>query len=213
MAKFEATVVKGKRRELWYYNSRLFRLIRTTAAELQIRYKSKSPRPDWYIHFGLYKVFGFQNVPMEEFSNLKGIFKEYIDRVLEVKRHRHRFVFVKKDSTWIWLKCAGCDAVDQIIYNNYEGVARKIILPYWLSLEQNRPLYRNGWERRKIQQLLSEHKEQAMQSLVTEIDQQILELRKKLEKAGSETKKSTLQEQIQELLEERETYELANLVL
>jgi hypothetical protein len=52
-----------------------------------------------------------------------------------------------------------------------------------------------------------------MQSLVTEIDQQILELRKKLEKAGSETKKSTLQEQIQELLEERETYELANLVL
>ena len=150
---------------------------------------------------------------MEEFSNLKGIFKEYIDRVLEVKRHRHRFVFVKKDSTWIWLKCAGCDAVDQIVYNNYEGAARKIILPYWLSLEQNRPLYRNGWERRRIQQFLSEYKEQAMQSLVTEIDQQILKLRKKLEKAVSETKKSKLQEQIQELLEERETYELANLVL
>jgi predicted DNA-binding protein len=40
-----------------------------------------------------------------------------------------------------------------------------------------------------------------------------LKLRKKLEKAVSETKKSKLQEQIQELLEERETYELANLVL
>jgi hypothetical protein len=213
LARFEATVVKGKRRELWYYNSRLFKLIRKTATKLQTRYKNKSPRPDWYIHFGFHKVFGFQNVPMEEFSNLKGIFKEYIDRVLEVKRHRHRFVFVKKDSTWIWLKCAGCDAVDQIVYNNYEGAARKIILPYWLSLEQNRPLYRNGWERRRIQQFLSEYKEQAMQSLVTEIDQQILKLRKKLERARSEKKRIALQEQIHELLEERETYELANLVL
>ena len=213
MARFEATVVKGKRRQLRYYNSRLFKLIRKTATKLQTRYKNKSPRPDWYIHFGFHKVFGFQNVPMEEFSNLKGIFKEYIDRVLEVKRHRHRFVFVKKDSTWIWLKCAGCDAVDQIVYNNYEGAARKIILPYWLSLEQNRPLYRNGWERRRIQQFLSEYKEQAMQSLVTEIDQQILKLRKKLERARSEKKRIALQEQIHELLEERETYELANLVL
>jgi len=213
LARFEATVVKGKRRQLRYYNSRLFKLIRKTATKLQTRYKNKSPRPDWYIHFGFHKVFGFQNVPMEEFSNLKGIFKEYIDRVLEVKRHRHRFVFVKKDSTWIWLKCAGCDAVDQIVYNNYEGAARKIILPYWLSLEQNRPLYRNGWERRRIQQFLSEYKEQAMQSLVTEIDQQILKLRKKLERARSEKKRIALQEQIHELLEERETYELANLVL
>jgi hypothetical protein len=213
LARFEATVVKGRRRELWYYDSRLLRLIRETAAKLQTRYKDKYPRPDWYIHFGFYKVFGFQNVPTEEFSNLKETLKEYIDRVLEVKRHRHRFVFVKKDSTWIWLKCAGCDAVDQIIYNNYEGVARKIILPYWLSLEQNRPLYRNGWERRKIQQFLSEYKEQAMQSLVTEIDQQILHLSKKLEKAQSEKKRIALQEQIQELLEERETYELANLIL
>jgi hypothetical protein len=150
---------------------------------------------------------------MEEFSNLKGIFKEYIDRVLEVKRHKHRFVFVKKDSTWIWLKCAGCDAVDQIVYNNFEGVTRKIILPYLLSLERNCPLYRSGWERRRIQQFLTEYKERAIQSVAAEIDQQILKLRKKLEKAVSETKKSKLQEQIQELLEERETYELANLVL
>lgn len=213
MARFEATVVKGKRRELWYYNSRLLRLTRETAAKLQTGYKNKSPRPDWYIHFGFYKVFGFQNVPAEEFSNLKETFKDYIDHVLEVKRHRHRFVFVKKDSTWIWLKCVSCDATDQIVYNNHEGVARKIILPYWLSLEQDRPLYRNGWERRKIQQLLSEYKEQAMQSLVTEIDQQILKLRKKLEKTQSEKKRSTLQEQIQRLQEEREAYELANLIL
>jgi hypothetical protein len=213
LARFEATVVKGKRRELWYYNSRLLRLTRETAAKLQTGYKNKSPRPDWYIHFGFYKVFGFQNVPAEEFSNLKETFKDYIDHVLEVKRHRHRFVFVKKDSTWIWLKCVSCDATDQIVYNNHEGVARKIILPYWLSLEQDRPLYRNGWERRKIQQLLSEYKEQAMQSLVTEIDQQILKLRKKLEKTQSEKKRSTLQEQIQRLQEEREAYELANLIL
>jgi vacuolar-type H+-ATPase subunit E/Vma4 len=74
-------------------------------------------------------------------------------------------------------------------------------------------LYRSGWERRRIQQFLTEYKERAIQSVATEIDQQILKLRKKLEKTGSETKKSTLQEQIQELLEERETYELANLVL
>jgi len=213
MARFEATVVKGKRHELWYYNSPHFKLIRKTANELQTKYKNKSRRPDWYVHFGFYKTFGFQNVPMEEFSNLKGIFKEYIDRVLEVKRHKHRFVFVKKDSTWIWLKCAGCDAVDQIVYNNFEGVARKIILPYLLSLERNCPLYRSGWERRRIQQFLTEYKERAIQSVAAEIDQQILKLRKKLEKAVSETKKSKLQEQIQELLEERETYELANLVL
>jgi len=150
---------------------------------------------------------------MEEFSNLKGIFKEYIDRVLEVKRHRHRFVFVKKDNTWIWLKCAGCDAVDQIVYNDYERVTKEIMLPYWLSLKHNRPLYCSGWERRRIQQFLAKYKERAIQSVTVGIDQQILKLRKKLEKAGSETKKSTLQEQIQELLEEREMYELANLVL
>jgi hypothetical protein len=60
---------------------------------------------------------------------------------------------------------------------------------------------------------LTEYKERAIQSVAAEIDQQILKLRKKLEKAVSETKKSKLQEQIQELLEERETYELANLVL
>lgn len=213
MARFEATVVKGRRRELWYYNSRLFKLIRETAAKLQTRYKNKSPRPDWYIHFGFYKVFGFQNVPMEEFSNLKGIFKEYIDRVLEVKRHRHRFVFVKKGSTWIWLKCVGCDAVDQIVYNNYERVAREIILPYVLSLKRNRPLYRSGWERRRIRQLLAEYKERATQSIGAEIDQQILKLRKKLEKARSEKNRSALQEQIQRLLEERNAYELANLIL
>jgi hypothetical protein len=214
LAKFEATVVKGKRRELWYYNSRLFKLIRETAAKLQTRYKSKSPRPDWYVHFGFYKVFGFQNVPKDEFPNIKKTFNEYIDRVLEVKRHRHRFVFVRKDNkSWIWLKCVSCDATDQVIYNNYEKVAKEIILPYLLSLKQNRPLYHSGWERRRIRQFLSGYKERAIQSVAAEIDQQILKLRKKLEKAESETKKSTLQEQIQELLEERETYELANLVL
>ena len=213
MARFEATVVKGRRRELWYYNSQLAKLIRETAAKLQTRYKSKSPRPDWYVHFGFYKVFGFQNVPTKESPNLKKTFNEYIDRTLEVKRHRHRFVFVKKGSTWIWLKCVGCDAVDQIVYNNYERVAREIILPYLLSLKRNRPLYRSGWERRRIQQFLTEYKERAIQSVAAEIDQQILKLRKKLEKAESETKKSTLQEQIQELLEEREMYELTNLVL
>jgi hypothetical protein len=213
MARFEATVVRGKGRELHYYNSRLFKLIRKTANKLQTKYKNKSRRPDWYIHFGFCKVFGFENVPKEEFFNLRQTFNEYIDRVLEVKRHKHQYTLVKKDSMWIWLKCVSCDAVDQIIYDNYEGVARKIILPYWLSLEQNRPLYRNGWERRRIRQFLSEYKEQAMQSLVTEIDQQILHLSKKLEKAKSEKKKSTLQEQIQGLQEEREAYELANLVL
>jgi hypothetical protein len=213
MARFEATVVKGRRRELWYYDSRLLRLIRETAAKLQTRYKDKYPRPDWYIHFGFYKVFGFQNVPKDEFLNLKETFKNCIDRVLEVKRHRHRFVFVKKGSTWIWLKCVGCDAVDQIVYNNYERVAREIILPYLLSLKRNRPLYRSGWERRRIQQFLTEYKERAIQSVAAEIDQQILKLRKKLEKAQSEKKRIALQEQIQELLEERETYELANLIL
>jgi hypothetical protein len=213
MARFEATVVKGKRRELWYYNSPHFKLIRETAAKLQTRYKSKSPRPDWYIHFGFYKVFGFQNVPKDEFLNLKETFKDYIDRVLEVKRHRHRFVFVKKGSTWIWLKCVGCDAVDQIVYNNYERVAREIILPYLLSLKRNRPLYRSGWERRRIQQFLAQYKDHAIQSVVADIDQQMLKLRRKLEKAMSEKKRSALQEQIQRLLEERQTYELANLVL
>jgi hypothetical protein len=213
MARFEATVVKGRRRELWYYDSRLLRLIRETAAKLQTRYKDKYPRPDWYIHFGFYKVFGFQNVPTEEFSNLKETLKEYIDRVLKVKRHRHRFVFVKKDSTWIWLKCAGCDAVDQIVYNNYMRIAREIILPYLLSLKRNRPLYRSGWERRRIQQFLTEYKERAIQSVAVEIDRQVLELRKKLERARSEKKRSTLQEEIQRLQEEREAYELANLVL
>jgi hypothetical protein len=213
MARFEATVVRGKGRELHYYNSRLFKLIRKTANKLQTKYKNKSRRPDWYIHFGFYKVFGFENVPKEEFFNLRQTFNEYIDRVLEVKRHKHQYALVKKDSTWIWLKCVSCDAVDQIICNNYEGVARKIILPYWLSLEQNRPLYRNGWERRRIRQFLSEYKEQAMQSLVTEIDQQILHLNKKLEKAKSEKKKSKLQGQIQGLQEEREAYEMTNLVL
>jgi hypothetical protein len=213
LAKFEATVVRGKGRELHYYNSRLFKLIRKTANELQTKYKNKSRRPDWYIHFGFYKVFGFENVPKEEFSNLRQTFNEYIDRVLEVKRHKHRYVLVKKDNTWIWLKCVFCDAVDQIIYNNYEGVARKIILPYLLSLERNRPLYRSGWERRRTQQFLTEYKERAIQSVAVEIDRQVLELRKKLEKAGSEKKKSTLQEQIQRLLEEREAYELANLIL
>lgn len=213
MARFEATVMKGKRRELWYYSSRLFKLIRKTANELQTKYKNKSRRPDWYIHFGFYKTFGFQNVPTVEFSNLKETFKDHIDRVLEVKRHRHLFVFVKKDSTWIWLKCTGCDAVDQIMYNNYVRVAREIILPYWLSPEQNRPLYRSGWERRRIQQFLTEYKERAIQSVAVEIDRQALELRKKLERARSEKKRSTLQEQIQRLQKERKAYELANLIL
>jgi len=213
MARFEATVVKGKRRQLRYYNSCLFKLIRKTATKLQTKYKNKSPQPDWYVHFGFYKVFGFENVPKEEFFNLRQTFNGYIDRVLEVKRHKHRFVFIKKDSTWIWLKCVGCDAIDQILYNNFEGVARKIILPYWLSLEQNRPLYRNGWERRRIQQFLAEYKERAIQSVAADIDQQMLKLRRKLEKAMSEKKRSALQEQIQRLLEERQTYELANLVL
>jgi hypothetical protein len=213
VAKFEATVVKGKRCELWYYNSRLLKLIRESAKRLRKKYKNRPPKPDWYIHFGFYKVFGFQNVPKEDFADLKKTFNKYIDRILEVKPHKHRFVFIKKDNTWIWLKCVGCDAVDQIVYNNYERVAREIILPYLLSLERNRPLYRSGWERRRIRQFLAEYKERATQSVAAEIDQQILKLRKKLEKAGSETKKSTLQEQIQELLEERETYELANLVL
>jgi hypothetical protein len=99
------------------------------------------------------------------------------------------------------------------LYNNFEGVARKIILPYWLSLEQNRPLYRNGWERRRIQQFLAQYKDQAIHSVVADIDQQMLKLCRKLEKARSEKNRSALQEQIQELLEERETYELANLVL
>jgi len=213
MARFEATVVKGKRRELWYYNSHLFKLIRKTASRLQKKYKNKSPRPDWYIHFGFYKVFGFQNVPTKEFPNLKKTFNGYIDRVLEVKRHKHRFVFVKKDSTWIWLKCVSCDAVDQIVYNNYLRIAREIILLYLLSLKRNRPLYRSGWERRRIQQFLTEYKERAIQSVAVEIDRQVLELHKKLERARSEKKRSTLQEQIQRLLEEREAYELANLVL
>jgi hypothetical protein len=213
MARFEATVVKGRRRELWYYNSRLFKLIRETAAKLQTRYKSKSPRPDWYVHFGFYKVFGFQNVPKDEFLNLKETFDEYIDRVLEVKRHRHRFVFVKKDRTWIWLKCVSCDATDQIVYDNYMRIAKEIILPYVLSHKENHPLYRNGWERRRIQQFLGEYKELAIQSVAVEIDRQVLELRKKLERAMSEKKRSTLQEQIQRLLEEREAYEMANLIL
>ena len=99
------------------------------------------------------------------------------------------------------------------MYNNYERVAREIILPYLLSLERNRPLYRSGWERRRIQQFLTEYKERAIQSAAVEIDRQVLELRKKLERARSEKKRSTLQEQIQRLLEEREAYELANLVL
>jgi len=213
LAKFEATVVKGKGRELHYYNSRLFKLIRKTANKLQTKYKNKSRRPDWYIHFGFYKVFGFENVPKEEFFNIRQTFNEYIDRVLEVKRHKHQYALVKKNSTWIWLKCAGCDAVDQIVYNNFEGVARKIILPYLLSLERNCPLYRSGWERRRIQQFLTEYKERAIQSVAAEIDQQILKLRKKLEKAQSEKKRIALQEQIQRLHKERETYELANLVL
>lgn len=213
LARFEAAVVKGKRHQLRYYNSCLFKLIRKTATKLQTKYKNKSPRPDWYVHFGFYKVFGFQNVPMKEFSNLKNIFKEYIDRILEVKRHRHRFVFVKKGSTWIWLKCVGCDAVDQIVYNNYERVAREIILPYLLSLKRNRPLYRSGWERRRIQQFLTEYKKRVIQSITVEIDRQVLELHKKLQKARSEKKRSTLQKQIQRLQEERKAYELANLVL
>jgi len=213
LAKFEATVVKGKGRELHYYNSRLFKLIRKTANKLQTKYKNKSRRPDWYIHFGFYKVFGFENVPKEEFFNIRQTFNEYIDRVLEVKRHKHQYALVKKNSTWIWLKCAGCDAVDQIVYNNYERVAREIILPYLLSLKRNRPLYRSGWERRRIQQFLAQYKDHAIQSVVADIDQQMLKLRRKLEKAMSEKKRSALQEQIQRLLEERQTYELANLVL
>ena len=213
MARFEATVVRGKGRELRYYNSRLFKLIRKTANELQTKYKNKSRRPDWYVHFGFYKTFGFQDVPKEEFPNLKENFKDYIDRILEVKRHRHRFVFVKEDSTWIWLKCVSCDATDQIVYDNYMRIAKEIILPYMLSDEQNHPLYRNGWERRKIQQFLTEYKERAIQSVAADIDQQILKLRKELEKARAEKKKRTLQEQIQKLQEERKTYEMTNLIL
>jgi len=74
-------------------------------------------------------------------------------------------------------------------------------------------LYRSGWERRRIQQFLTEYKERAIQSAAVEIDRQVLELRKKLESARSEKKRSTLQEQIQRLLEEREAYELADLIL
>jgi hypothetical protein len=103
--------------------------------------------------------------------------------------------------------------VDQILYNNYMRVAREIVLPYLLSLERNCPLYRSGWERRKIQQFLTEYKERAIQSVAVEIDRQVLELHEKLERARSEKKRSTLQEQIQRLQEEREAYELANLVL
>jgi len=214
MARFEATVVKGKRRQLWYYNSRLFKLIRKTTSRLRKKYKNRSPRPDWYIQFGFYRVFGFKQVPKEEIPNLKETFEKYVDHVLETKRHRHRFVFVRKgDRSWIWLKCMSCDATDQVIYNNYEGVARKVILPYWLSLEQNRPLYRSGWERRKIQQFLAEYKERAIQSVAAEIDQQILKLRKKLEKARAEKKKRMLKEQIQKLEEERKTYEMISLIL
>ena len=214
MARFEATVVKGKRRQLWYYNSRLFKLIRKTTSRLRKKYKNRSPRPDWYIQFGFYRVFGFKHVPKEEIPNLKKTFEKYVDHVLETKRHRHLFVFVRKDDrSWIWLKCMSCDAIDQVIYNNYEGVARKVILPYWLSLKQDRPLYRSGWERRKIQQFLAEYKERAIQSVAAEIDQQILKRRKKLEKARAEKKKRTLQEQIQKLQEERKTYEMINLIL
>ena len=213
MARFEATVVRGKGRELHYYNSRLFKLVRKTANKLQTKYKNKSRRPDWYIHFRFYKVFGFENVPKEEFFNLRQTFNEYIDRVLEVKRHKHQYALVKKDNTWIWLKCVSCDAVDQIIYDDYEGVSRKIILPYLLSLKQNRPLYHSGWERRRIRQFLSGYKERAIQSVAAEIDQQILKLRKKLERAKSEKLRSILQEQIQTLREEQKAYEMANFIL
>jgi dihydropteroate synthase len=99
------------------------------------------------------------------------------------------------------------------VYNHYERVAKEIILPYVLSHKQNHPLYRNGWERRRIQQFLGEYKELAIQSVAADIDRQVLELRKKLERARSEKKKGTLQEQIQRLQEERKAYEMANLIL
>jgi len=67
-------------------------------------------------------------------------------------------------------------------------------------------------ERRRIQQFLAEYKERAIQSVAAEIDQQILKLRKKLEKARAEKKKRMLQEQIQKLEEERKTYEMINLI-
>jgi hypothetical protein len=214
VARFEAVIKRGKGRELWFYHSPLLRLLRKTTSQLRAKYRVRPKKPDWYVRLsGLYRVFGIQNVPEKEFCRLQKTFEEYIGRVLKVKRHKHRFVFIKKDSTWIWLKCVGCDAIDQILYNNFEGVARKIILPYWLSLEQNRPLYRNGWERRRIQQFLAEYKERAIQSVAADIDQQILKLRKKLERARAEKKKSTLREHIQRLQKERKTYEMTNLIL
>jgi len=214
VARFEAVIKRGKGRELWFYHSPLLRLLRKTTSQLRAKYRVRPKKPDWYVRLsGLYRVFGIQNVPEKEFCRLQKTFEEYIGRVLKVKRHKHRFVFIKKGSTWIWLKCVGCDAVDQIVYNNYERVAREIILPYLLSLKRNRPLYRSGWERRRIQQFLAQYKDHAIQSVVADIDQQMLKLRRKLEKAMSEKKRSALQEQIQRLLEERQTYELANLVL
>jgi hypothetical protein len=68
-------------------------------------------------------------------------------------------------------------------------------------------------ERRRIQQFLAQYKDQAIQSVAADIDQQMLKLCKKLEKARSEKKRSALQEQILRLQEERNAYELANLIL
>jgi hypothetical protein len=74
-------------------------------------------------------------------------------------------------------------------------------------------LYRSSWERRRIQQFLAKYKEPAIQNAAANIDQQILRLRKRLERTRSENRKGILQAQIQRLQEERKAYEMANLVL
>ena len=214
MARFEATVKRGKGRELWFYCSPLLRLLRKTTDQLRVKYCKKSKKPDWYVHVtGLYRVFGIQNVPKKEFPLLQKIFEKYIGRELMVKPHKHQYILVKKDQTWIWLKCKGCDAIDQVIFNNYTGIARKVIWPYWRSLRENKPLYQTSAEKSRIRQFIAKNKELVLINAAKELDCAISDLVEMAEKAKTEEEKNLLQKQIQALQKEREEYRMANLVL
>lgn len=57
-------------------------------------------------------TFGFDKVPKKAFPLIEAELKPFIDRIASVKKHKHEWILLGADCSWIWLQCADkdCDA-------------------------------------------------------------------------------------------------------
>lgn len=103
-----------------------------TCKQLRKKYKNyylaKGTLPSHFDLWSCHASVGIDDVPKAAFPELMKTFKRYTDRLLTVKRHKHRWRLSRSDEEYVWMLCADCDADQQLALTEHLPIIHRLVL-------------------------------------------------------------------------------------